>query len=106
MIEKIVRKGTLRCNSGQHRELAFTYLEMNEHKLPTDEPVLLEYEVEIILNVIIDGINQVGRMWNKVLVMGGFRKRPCQSDAYRLNCTEFGDEDMGTTGWTILEFVH
>ena len=40
---------------------------------------------------IIDYIRQVGRMWEKVNLIGGM------SDAYKRNCAELGAEDMKST---------
>ena len=121
LIEEIVQTGTLLCDAGQHRELAFRYLEQADNKLPTDLPVPSHQEVEILLNVqddydffvigkkhnkvtqaqnnehITDFMKQVGTMWEKVTVLGGKRSRVVMSDAYRLNCSEFGPDDMGPT---------
>ena len=36
-------------------------------------------------------------MWEKVKLIGGKRKNIVMADAYRLNCAEFGLEDMGAT---------
>ena len=93
--------------------------------LPTDAPVPTHQEVEILVNVkeeydfsvigkkhnkitqaqnnehIVDHIRQVGRMWEKVQAQAGKRKQVVMADAYRLNCAEFGPEDMGSTKFTV-----
>ena len=51
LIHEIVMTGGLLCNAGQHRELAFQYLEMPANKLPTDQPVLSHQDKEILVNV-------------------------------------------------------
>ena len=113
------------CDAGQHRELALRYLENPVNVLATDAPVPTDQEVEILLNVkdeydffvigkkhnkitqaqnnehIIDCIHQVGRMWEKVNALGGKWKKVVMSDAYRLNCAEFGAEDMKSTKLTL-----
>ena len=125
LILEIVTSGTLMCDAGQHRELALRYLENPVNVLATDAPVPTDQEVEILLNVkdeydffvigkkhnkitqaqnnehIIDCIRQVGRMWEKVNALGGKRKKVVMSDAYRLNCAEFGAEDMKSTKFTV-----
>ena len=125
LIEEIVSTGTMLCDAGQHRELAFRYLERPENMLPTDAPVPTIQEIEILVNVkddydffvigkkhnkitqaqnnehIVDHIRQVGRMWEKVQAQGGKRKNVVMADAYRLNCAEFGPEDMGSTKFTV-----
>ena len=121
LMAEIVTNGTLLCDAGQHREMALRYLEQPENKLPSDLPVPTHQEVEILLNVkdeydffvigkkhnkvtqaqnnehIIDQIKQVRKMWEKVKLMGGKRKQIVMADAFRLNCAEFGPEDMGAT---------
>ena len=121
LMAEIVTNGTLLCDAGQHREMALRYLEQPENKLPSDLAVPTHQEVEILLNVkdeydffvigkkhnkvtqaqnnehIIDQIKQVRKMWEKVKLMGGKRKQIVMADAFRLNCAEFGPEDMGAT---------
>ena len=40
-------------------------------------------------------------MWEKVQAQGGKRKQVVMADAYRLNCAEFGPDDMGSTKFTV-----
>ena len=54
---------------------------------------------------IVDHIRQVGRMWEKVQAQGGKRKNVVMADAYRLNCAEFGPEDMGSTKFSVFKFL-
>ena len=41
-------------------------------------------------------------MWEKVKLMGGKRKNIVMADAYRLNCAEFGPEDMGQQSFPVI----
>ena len=116
------------CDAGQHREMVLRYLEQPENKLPSDLPVPTEQDVEILLNVkdeydffvigkqhnkvtqtqnnehMINQIKQVQKMWEKVKLMGGKRKSIVMADAYRLNCAEFGPENIGQQSLPVILF--
>ena len=121
LIAEIIDSPDKMYDAGAHRELACAWLEANRHECPASLVIPDEFEVEILVNVvdeyefyvigkkhnkitqaqnddkIVDIIRQTRKMTEKAAALKPKGKKVTQVDAFKQNCAEFKDDDMGTT---------